>query len=25
MVETAVYFGHDGLPVLRTNYVSRIP
>jgi len=25
MVETAVYFGHDGLPVLRTNYFSRIP
>jgi hypothetical protein len=25
MIETAVYFGHDGLPVLRTNYFNRVP
>jgi hypothetical protein len=25
MIETAVYFGHDGLPVMRTNYFNRVP
>lgn len=24
MVETAVYFGHDGVPVMRTNYFRRV-
>jgi hypothetical protein len=25
MVETAVYFGSDGLPIMRTNYFARVP
>ena len=24
MVETAVYFGSDGLPIMRTNYFTRV-
>ena len=24
MIETAVYFGHDGMPVMRTNYFNRV-
>ena len=25
MVETAVYFGRDGMPILRTNHFTRLP
>jgi len=24
MVETAVYFGKDGMPIMRTNYFARV-
>jgi hypothetical protein len=23
-IETAVYFGHNGIPVMRTNYFTRV-